>query len=236
MVVTAGLMAWLSTPALAQDSGDTASLTEAIAQLRAEIAGLRADLATVKAELAKAQNQIKQLDAQVKGGAKAKPQQRERPAMELLGKDAPVKPATTHQGNELTIGGTHEKPQVVIFWASGGGFCRRALPGIEKVYEDYKEKGVDVIAVNMDARSGQRGKTLEESLKVYNDLKLTMPVVWDNERAIGTAYKATSFPTLFVLGPNGKVEGVHIGAKATLPEDVSKQLDLLLEGKEVPKE
>jgi thiol-disulfide isomerase/thioredoxin len=163
-------------------------------------------------------------------------QQRQRPAMTMIGKEAPQFSVTTTDGKQLSVGGKREKPQVVFCWASWCGYCKRALPGIESLHQKYKDKGVDVIALNLDARGeGGRARTEEQTMQIYENLKLTLPMTMTTDsndtQKIGAAYKARSFPTLFVIGGSGEVESVHIGAKQGLEETVGAELELLLAGK-----
>lgn len=229
------LLAWTGAYAQEGSSDSAAELKQAQDELRTEVEGLKSDVAAMRLQL----NQIMKQLADLK---KAKPQQkpqRKRPALEMLGKPAPAFDVTTYDGNKTTVGGKRDKPQVVFCWASWCGYCRKSLPWVDGVYQDYKDKGVEVIAVNLDQRAGKRAKTLEDTLKVYNQAEVTMPMTMTTDTndtsKIGTTYKATSFPTLFVIGQSGNVESVHIGAKATLKQDVSADLDKLLAGQTLAK-
>ena len=48
--------------------------------------------------------------------------------------------------------------------------------------------------------------------------------------SIGKTFKATSFPTMFVVDKNGKIRHVNIGAKANLDTLLKGQLDALIKG------
>ncbi len=213
----------------AQKGGE--DLKQEIAELRAEIAALRKELKGVNAAL-------KQAVATMRSGAKGG--QKKRPAMELLGKTAPEFAFTTIDGAKTTVGGKRDKPQVVFCYASWCGFCKKSLPWMETVHKKYADKGVEVLAMNLDQRGeGGRSRTEEQSLTHFKGMNLTLPMTMttagNDTSKIGTAYKARSFPTLFVLGADGKVASVHIGAKAGLADTIGKELDALLAGKPLPK-
>ena len=174
--------------------------------------------------------------AAIKAAKQTKPPTRQRPAMTLLGKKAPEYTVTTVDGLKTQVAGKRDKPQVLFCYASWCGFCKRSLPWIESLHEKYKDKGVEVLAINLDDRGqGGRARTEEQSLKHYRDMKLSMPMTMtsagNDTKKIGAAYKALSFPTLFVVGTTGEVEAVHVGAKQGLADTVGKQLDVLLAGK-----
>jgi thiol-disulfide isomerase/thioredoxin len=208
-------------------SSQITKLEETQAQLQQEITDLKEQMNALRAELTKISAALKGLQTPQKPPSPP----RQRPAMELLGQPAPEAAAATYDGKEIKIGGKPDKPQVLFFYASWCGYSKRAIPGINSLHEKYKDKGVDVVAISMDARSGRGARTPEEILQQYNDLKLSLPMTLDPERKIGGPYKATSFPTLFVVGQSGEVEAVHIGAKPDLESQVAQELDLLLQGK-----
>ncbi len=107
---------------------------------------------------------------------------------------------------------------------------------MDALNKKYKDKGVEVLALNLDARgAGGRARTEKQTLDHFEGMKLSIPMTMttatNDTSKIGTTYKAKSFPTLFVLGTSGEVESVHIGAKAGLDSIVGKELDLLMAGK-----
>jgi thiol-disulfide isomerase/thioredoxin len=156
-----------------------------------------------------------------------------RPAEDLRGKPAPVHAAKTYDGKDVQIGGESEDVQVLVFYASWCGFCKRALPKIEELNKELKSAGkaAEIIAINLDDRSGRRARTEEQSLEHFQKLELTMPMVLDSKKLIGHPYKVASFPTMFVVGKSGVVEAVHIGAKQDFEKALATEVDMLLAGK-----
>ncbi len=229
----------VSSPAIAQQ-GDVSVQIDELKQiqedLKGEVSSLKQEMSALKTELQKLRGEMTKAMAVMRAAQRGQQQRRQRPAEAMVGKDAPQFSVTTIDGEEMRIGGKREKPQVLFCWASWCGYCKRALPGIETLHQKYKDKGVDVLAVNLDARGESgRARTEEQTLKSYQDLNLTLPMTMTTDsndtQKIQAAFKATSFPTLFVLGPSGDVESVHIGAKRGLENTVAAELDLLLAGK-----
>ncbi len=219
----------MSAASFAQDNaGEDQDLKKEVQELKKEIKGLRADVKGMRGDITKAVAAMK---------SKQRPAgKRQRPAMTLVGKKAPRYEVTTIDGKKTVIGGKREKPQVVFCYASWCGYCKKSLPGIDSLYKKYADKGVEVLALNLDSRGeGGRSRTEEQSLTHFRDQKFSLPMTMTtstNDTAkIGANYKAQSFPTLFVLGQSGEVESVHVGAKPGLADIVGKELDLLLEGK-----
>ena len=219
----------MSGASFAQDNaGEVQDLKKEVQELKKEIKALRDELKGMRGDITKAV-------AAMKSGQRPAGQ-RQRPAMTMVGKKAPQYEVTTIDGKQRVIGGKREKPQVVFCYASWCGFCNKSLPWIESLHKKYEDKGVEVLALNLDARGeGGRTRTEEQTLNHFRDLKFSLPMTMTtstNDTAkIGAEYKARSFPTLFVLGQSGEVESVHIGAKQGLADTVGKELDLLLQGK-----
>ena len=225
-----------SAPAFAEDQkpadADKAAVAQCSEEIKAEIAALRKELQGLRGEMQQVLAQLKEL----KKTQKAQPRKkREKPAMKMLGQNAPTADFKTNTDQAMKLGGKSDKIQVVCFYASWCGFCKRALPGFERLHKDYSEKGVDVIAINLDAREGKRGKSEQDIIDHYNSLKLTLPMSMDPASAIGRQYKVSSFPTSFVIGKNGVVEAVHVGGPVDLDKQIAAELDQLLEGKSLLK-
>ncbi len=155
-----------------------------------------------------------------------------RPAQLLEGKTAPVATFTTHGGYKVDTSAISDKALVLKFYASWCGFCKKSLPNIEKVYQEYKDKGVRFIAVCLDDPNAPRkGKafTQEQSLAKLKDLGVTFDVVFDANKEVGKLFKVSSFPTMFVLDGSSKVVKVNMGAvQGSRINDFKKQLDLIL--------
>ena len=219
----------MSGASLAQENAsEVQDLKKEVQELRKEIKALRDDLKGMRGDITKAVAAMK---------SKQRPAgKRQRPAMKMVGKKAPRYEVTTIDGKQAVIGGKREKPQVVFCYASWCGYCKKSLPGIDSLYKKYADKGVEVLALNLDSRGeGGRSRTEEQSLTHFRDQKFSLPMTMttstNDTSKIGAQYKASSFPTLFVLGQSGEVESVHVGAKPALADIVGKELDLLLEGK-----
>ncbi len=87
------------------------------------------------------------------------------------------------------------------FWASWCGPCRAENPNVVAVYNDYKDKGFDIIGISLD-------KTKEAWLKGIEDDKLTWHQVsdlgyWKNE--VAQTYAVGSIPHSILIDPSGKI-------------------------------
>ncbi|NLX12473.1 MAG: TlpA family protein disulfide reductase, partial [Phycisphaerales bacterium] len=114
---------------------------------------------------------------------------------------------------------------VLNFVAANGGYCKRQIPQVEKVRQAYEAKGVRF--VNM-AQTMRQEFSPEELTKVMNSLGSKIELAKDDDNAIGRGkFLVRGFPTLFVVGKDGVVQEVIIGARADLEETLNKQLETL---------
>ncbi|MCK4658216.1 MAG: DUF1573 domain-containing protein [Phycisphaerae bacterium] len=157
---------------------------------------------------------------------KAKP----RPGEKLVGHPAPRVTIETVDGKQIAVGEPGDEVLVLEFYACWCGFSKRSLPEVETIHQKYKGKGVRVIAISEDTRTGKRGRTEQQIAEHFKELGLTMERVLDPDHKAGGPYFAESFPIMYLLGKNGVVEAVHFGAKRNLAELVSGELDRLLAG------
>lgn len=174
-------------------------------------------------------------------GPTAQPQ---RSASLMLGQPAPDMKVATQDDEEVKLGGASDKVKVVAFYASWCGYCKQAMPAVEKIYQDYKDKGVEVIAVNTDSRSGRGAHTVDQSIETFKTWGCTFPLTMDAEAngllrksfhmVSSTAqYRSTGVPTFFVIDKDGTVEAVHVGLTAAVNGQLTSDIDQLLEGKKL---
>ena len=146
----------------------------------------------------------------------------------LVGTEAPDFTLKNLAGERVTLS-SHENESIVVLdlWATWCGPCVRAMPELQKVAEAYKDKGVVVYAVNQ-----QEGKLKVE--KFLERRKISLTVLLDKKAEVGTAYRAEAIPQTVIIDKEGTIRAVHVGYSPRLGSMLSRELDLLLEGKELP--
>ena len=171
-----------------------------------------------------------QLDAAIAGKpfpkySDAKPKSR-RPAEDLVGKPAPSFSLKTVGGKAIGSEGFAKHTATVLnFVAPNCGFCKRQLPNVEKIRAEYEAKGVRFVNV---AETMRKEYTIEETIDVFKKAGSGLELAKDDGNKVGRSYKAVSFPTMIVVGKNGKIANVNIGAKPNIDTLLKGQLDALI--------
>ncbi len=156
-----------------------------------------------------------------------KPAPTKRPAELLVGTQAPAFSVQTVAGKPLTSDDFSKHPATVLnFVAPNCGFCKKQMPNVEKVRAEYEAKGVRF--VNVAEKMGQKEFTTEETVDVFKQAGSNLDIAKDEGNSIGQQFKAQSYPTMVVVGKDGKIEHVNIGAKPDLETILKGQLDGLI--------
>jgi thiol-disulfide isomerase/thioredoxin len=67
-----------------------------------------------------------------------------------LDRPAPQLQVVTFDGQPLSLDALRGKVVVVNFWATWCPYCRHEMPAMEKFYRDYRDRGVEIVALSED--------------------------------------------------------------------------------------
>lgn len=93
------------------------------------------------------------------------------------------------------------------FWATWCPPCRAEIPEMVRFYNEYSEKNIQILAVNLF--QSEQGK--ESVLQFVERYGITFPVLLDEEGLAANRYEIDSVPTTYVIGPNGLITAKKTG-------------------------
>ena len=109
-------------------------------------------------------------------------------------------------GESITLSDLRGKAVLINLWATWCPPCRAEMPAIEEVYNQYKEEGFVVLAINMTYQD-----TFANIAPFMDEYGLTFPILLDKTGSIGTAYQLRSLPSSFFIDRDGMISEVVIG-------------------------
>ena len=139
-------------------------------------------------------------------------------------KIAPDFTLTDMDGQQVSLSQFRGKVVILNFWATWCPPCREEMPSMEKLYRDYKDKGLVMLAVNVD----DNGRKAVE--KMLHKTPYTFPILLDNKQVAQKTYGVFRFPESFIIDRNGVVVEKIIGGRNWLSGSTFKLINFLLNG------
>jgi peroxiredoxin len=137
-----------------------------------------------------------------------------------VGQPAPEIALNTPEGKELKLSDLKGKLVLIDFWASWCKPCRQENPNVVKVYNQYKDKGFEILGVSLDKNKKDWLKAIDVDglgwLHV-SDLKM-----WNSIAA--QAYNVRAIPKTFLIDKEGKILAKDLRGEA-LKERIAKELN-----------
>jgi len=139
----------------------------------------------------------------------------------LVGKMAPDFELDMLDGARFRLSAKKDKILVLDFWASWCGPCLQVMPQIDKVVEEFADRGVELVAINLEETNDRVKATLDR-------LKLEMPVAFDRNGRIAEKYGATAIPQTVIIDRGGKVVRLFVGGGPRFGDQLRAALEAVL--------
>lgn len=118
-----------------------------------------------------------------------------------IGKSLPIFELANDNGDLVSLEDFRDKYVLVDFWASWCGPCRKEFPHLKSLYNEYKSKNFEILAVSID-------KSRMDWLTAINNEKLSWTNLWDKGGFSAELYQIfglKGIPDNFLLDKEGKI-------------------------------
>ena len=130
-----------------------------------------------------------------------------------VGDKAPAFKLTSLAGPEVTLDSLKGKVVLLDFWATWCGPCKQIMPVIQKLSEEFKDKGVAVFGVNTWEKKDGAAKSYMESKKYTYGCLLA-------GEDLAKTYGITGIPTLIIINKDGTIAKAEVGAGGNVEADL----------------
>jgi len=103
-------------------------------------------------------------------------------------------------GEAITLSDYQGRPTLLVFWATWCPYCKKLLPGIAELNDQYESKGLKVLAVNI--REDWKPEVY------WRNFGYKFDTVLEGDE-VGKIYGVSGTPTVVFIAPSGKVLGVQ---------------------------
>jgi len=134
---------------------------------------------------------------------------------------APRFNAPTPEGTKIGIDDLKGKLVLLNFWATWCPPCILEMPTMEKLHQEFKEEGLEVVAMNF--MEGQ--KTINAFIKKRG---FTFTVLMDRSGEISQRYGVHALPVTYLIGREGNMLVKSIGYKDWYKKEIRQFVSSLL--------
>jgi cytochrome c biogenesis protein CcmG, thiol:disulfide interchange protein DsbE len=129
---------------------------------------------------------------------------------------------SSQDGTRLSLSSLKGNVVLVDFWASWCGPCAASFPALEELFQAYRGRGFEVLAVNLDEKRA-------EATRFLSDKPHAMTVVFDAKGTSAKAFGVEAMPTSYLVGRDGRVRFVHTGFTPATAASYRREIEQLLD-------
>ena len=109
------------------------------------------------------------------------------------------------EGEILFLSDLQGKAVLLNFWQTRCPPCVYEMPFLQQVYEEWSDKGLVLLAINV----GESSSKVKDFLQSHD---LSLPVLLDTKLSVSRLYGIQAFPTTFLTDKDRLIEGYKVGA------------------------
>lgn len=102
------------------------------------------------------------------------------------------------KGNTVSIDSYKGNPAILFFWTTWCPYCRKEIKELNKIYDQAKKEGTNIIGVNI-------GESTYKVQRFFKDYALKLTMLLDKDGLLSDKYEVIGVPTYIFLDKEGKV-------------------------------
>ena len=126
-----------------------------------------------------------------------------------------------NDGTVVTDGLLRESVSIVMFFHTSCPDCQQALPVVQKIYDEYIEKGVSFAIIS-------REEYEEDIMDYWKKAGLEMPYSAQQSRLIYELFAQTRIPRIYINDENGVIRNIFTDDPVPTYDDLKTALDELI--------
>jgi len=139
-------------------------------------------------------------------------------AASIVGKQAPDFELSRPDGQPFQLSSLKGKYVILDFWASWCKPCIASIPEMRELYNKYKSDKFDICSISTDK---DRGAWILEVKKQ----RLPWTQVLDDQQVSLNKFNVEGIPTVYLIGPDGKIILKQLGLDASSGNSLQKKLE-----------
>ena len=120
-------------------------------------------------------------------------------------------------GQEITLSQLKGKVVLLDFWATWCGPCKESIPHLIQLYKNYRERGFELVGMNVDKGDGQVVRRFIMSMDI------PYPVVTAPEDVV-RSYRVTGITAAFLIDKDGKIRERMVGFSGAIAQQLNTKV------------
>lgn len=104
----------------------------------------------------------------------------------------------TLSGAGVSLSGFRGKVVLLDFWATYCGPCEESVPALQRLYQEHKASGFEVVGISVDSFADAVGPFVK-------DHRMSYTVLLDLDETVRELYKLRGLPQAFLIDREGKI-------------------------------
>ena len=124
-----------------------------------------------------------------------------------VGQPAPSYAAMGLAGDSVSLASLRGKVVLMNVWATWCGPCRKEIPELRAIHTAYKDRGLQLIGVSVDADGS------DEAISAFvKDFRMDYAIWRDPNEAVNATFKMSGVPATFLIDKAGVLRWKATGA------------------------